>query len=310
MRVPVPPNPSRTQNIAQVGNSVVKASTITKGYLALFFVILFNVIIFLITLLRSKSMPWLMAIIFFIFCTAFIPISINYFRQSIKARKESLKSTHTDTFSDIGTAFKFIDFLKIIGIVLFALLFFGIFVFVMLKTVILKQGASIGFTAQTWVYLAFLGVSLLISLFYRKRAGSMKKIGRLPFYALKADGVVIDLNYLTVGSDKKYSFKVSFNEIDEIKSLSFIEAENYQKYTIGPNVPLVAEKVKQEIQFLQGKIPRPEVYFMDAASNGINLLMRGPRVFYMLPVSNENIDELLDAYRDYKIRKAKNSKKK
>ncbi len=298
-------------NTTSVGTGIVKANTVFGGYLALCIAIVFNLATFFITFISHTAPNWWFVPVFILVSWIGLAAAISYFRQSIYFKKLSLESKHGGLASDIGTVLKFRDAIRTVIFIIFGLAILSVILYFFIRYghFVSYFEDKLRFSLYSVIYLVGLVVVLLLSFVFRKQgSGAIKKAVRMPFFILQEDGLIIDINYVQLfGKRKGLPFKVFFNEIDELKELSFVETQKYQRYTVGPNVQLGAESVKQQFQYMNGKIARPTVFYY-VSSAGRILLIRGPNIFYLMPFSNENIDELFDAYNNFK-NKSKKSKR-
>ncbi len=95
-----------------------------------------------------------------------------------------------------------------------------------------------------------------------------------------------------------YPVKILFSEIREIRELSFVEAQSYLDYKIGPDVSLAARSSIELARFLRNPADpsnRPNIYtFMPASSGARTLVIRGENLFYVLAVGNEDVNSLVN----------------
>jgi len=115
-----------------------------------------------------------------------------------------------------------------------------------------------------------------------------------PSYTLQPDGVAISLNFMGMKGDQG-KFVVKFSELEEVRSLSFQEAETYYQ-GLGPNVREAFNQMKSMYKI--GK-ERPKVLLMHQ-SGGRNVLLKGPEIHYLLCFSNPAVDDLLSAFKAVK----------
>jgi MFS family permease len=94
-----------------------------------------------------------------------------------------------------------------------------------------------------------------------------------------------------------YPVKIYFSEIQEIKSLSFVEAQSLQNYKIGPDITLQIQSSIDLVKFLRNPTDqknRPTAYTLQNYASGTKtILIRGKNLFYLVAVSNENADKLI-----------------
>jgi hypothetical protein len=101
----------------------------------------------------------------------------------------------------------------------------------------------------------------------------------------------------------KYSVRIKFNEINEIKDLSYVETNSFMKYELGPNVNLQMQATGDLIKFLRKEIPKPSTYIFGPVSSARTLLIKGQGLFYLTSVSNENCNDLIHAFKKFKAKK-------
>jgi hypothetical protein len=152
-------------------------------------------------------------------------------------------------------------------------------------------------------------VTLVIFFLTRKKIEGLsvslnRKIERgLPTYTLTQDGVIIKL--VTMWNKKHpdpIPVHIRFDEIDDLQVLTYLEADSFLQYNIGPDLNLGLQQTKDLAKYVKGEISRPGVYaFGGAGSSGSNrVLIRGPQLFYMLTFDNDDGSNLVRAYRSYK----------
>jgi len=115
-----------------------------------------------------------------------------------------------------------------------------------------------------------------------------------PTYVLTANGVDIDLKIAGLNKEQRTAH-IEFSELDEVKSLTFFEAEAYMK-SLGPNVEQWLKSVKSTWNW--GK-ERPEV-FLAPQSNTKNVLFKGSKIHYLLAFAGDNVGDLLLAFENSK----------
>ncbi len=93
--------------------------------------------------------------------------------------------------------------------------------------------------------------------------------------------------------------KIGFDELDEIRAFSYVEAQSYVQYEIGLDFQLALKQGKDMYHYLNGELERPSVYG-HWGSLGTTLLLRGPNLCYLISVSNANMNELLAAFNAYR----------
>ncbi len=100
-----------------------------------------------------------------------------------------------------------------------------------------------------------------------------------------------------------YPIKILFSEIQEIKALSFIESQSFLRYKVGPDVGLEVQSLRDLTKFLKDPAnpeSRPNTYtFMTTGAAAKTLLIRGPKIFYLFAVGNEDVDEVIKKVRNH-----------
>ncbi|VVB82898.1 Uncharacterised protein [uncultured archaeon] len=97
--------------------------------------------------------------------------------------------------------------------------------------------------------------------------------------------------------------KIKFNEIEEIKELSFVESQSLLKYEVGPDINLMMKSAMDLVKFFKGEIEKPLTYVNSPVSAAKTLLIKGPEIFYLTSVSNENQEELMKNFRKFKSKR-------
>lgn len=218
-------------------------------------------------------------------------------RDGVKMRPSTLDYQPQTFWSKIAT---FLQFRDILNTGFFLLLFLVLLVFSMHEF----WYAQKAFTVNLFFYV----LAVVIYVFTRKKiadiwASFKRKMQKgLPTYTLTEDGLTIKL--VTMWNKKQPDpppVQISFKEIDDLLVLTFIEAEAFLRYNIGPDLNISVQQAKDYAQYVKGKIPRPSVYTFGApANNDMNVVIRGPKLFYMLTFDTNDVSDLIEAYRSYK----------
>ena len=105
-----------------------------------------------------------------------------------------------------------------------------------------------------------------------------------------------------------YPVKIKFSEIEEIKVLSYVEAESFMRYRVNPDVNLRVQSAIEMANFLKDPTnpeKRPNKYLLiPNASGAKTLLIKGENIFYIIAVGNENAEEMINQIKN-KIHKKK-----
>jgi hypothetical protein len=133
-----------------------------------------------------------------------------------------------------------------------------------------------------------------------KKAATQISLG-LAKYNLIDRGVEIDLNFvIQIGAPGPSRFFVRFDELEEARSLTYVETVSYLNYTVGPNIELGLREKRELYEWRTGKIPRPTVYLSNAESMfGKKVLLRGPGLFYLISFHSNDVSDLIDAFHRY-----------
>ena len=187
-------------------------------------------------------------------------------------------------------------------VILLALLAIVGLEFTIMGVVLSQDPASLirPLTIMTFIMAMYAGFRVVLWIFWRAVGKDVSRgysLG-LPKYRLIDGGVEIDLNYfMQLGKRGPSRFTVRFDELEEVRSLTYAEARTYMEYTVGPNVELVAREVREVYQWRTGRIPRPTAHYSTAENPfGQKVVLRGPNVFYLFSFHTDPAG-LLDAFR-------------
>lgn len=159
------------------------------------------------------------------------------------------------------------------------------------------------------VILTFFVYFFIVRKYFLKQAVKILRFfdRALPSYILEEDGILLDFNIKNLSNmNKKYIVKILFAELDEVKVLSYVEAESLLRYKIGPDISLRIETIKDGQKYLKGEISKPRYYVYDPTNGVESLLLRGPNIFYLFTVGNQNNIQLIDAFRTFKQKNGSN----
>jgi hypothetical protein len=187
-------------------------------------------------------------------------------------------------------------------VVLLALLAIIALEFVVMGVVLSQDPASLirPLTIMAFTLTMYAVIRVILWIFWRavgKNVSRGYSLG-LAKYRLIDGGVEIDLNYfMQIGKRGPSRFTVRFDELEEVRSLTYAETVTYMNCTVGPNVELAAREIREVYQWRTGKIPRPTAHFSTAENPaGQKVLLRGPEVFYLFSFHTDPAD-LLEAFR-------------
>jgi hypothetical protein len=125
-----------------------------------------------------------------------------------------------------------------------------------------------------------------------------------PKHTVEPDGVLIH-NFMNVMGKQgsKYNARLRFDERDEIRELTDLEAESLVEYMIGPDLTLAAQATIERFKYLKGEIARPDHWvFTERRPGGKALCFRGPKVFYLLSVDSDDSSDLIRAFEAYRTK--------
>jgi hypothetical protein len=120
----------------------------------------------------------------------------------------------------------------------------------------------------------------------------------LASYELIPGGVRIRLQQVSIGQVANDTFDVQFAELSEVRLLGDWEAEAIVYQASAGNLVVMAEDIKGQID-LARNTARPNILLK--ASGGLpNLLLRGPKVLYVLALDQDSGDSVVTAFQQFK----------
>ncbi len=153
----------------------------------------------------------------------------------------------------------------------------------------------------------------------RKLKGAMKKGTRggkvvasiVPTFTVEGESVILDLARKRARPPAERGFfsiasvpcvvKIRFDELDEIRAFSYVEAQSFVQYQMGPDLRIGLEGGQDLRRYLSGEIERPSTYG-HWGSVGTTLFLRGPSLFYLITVANtDDVPALQDAFGAFKV---------
>lgn len=128
-----------------------------------------------------------------------------------------------------------------------------------------------------------------------------------PQYSVRSESVLLNLNIKNLSHpNMKYQVELNFNELDEIKELSYIEAQSLLNYRIGPNLTLKIAAVKDLYNYAKDKTQKMHYFVYFRGSNVKTLALKGKQIFYLISVNKTNCSDLILAFENYKKHKIEN----
>ncbi|MBN1440296.1 MAG: hypothetical protein JW929_12890 [Anaerolineales bacterium] len=118
-------------------------------------------------------------------------------------------------------------------------------------------------------------------------------------YRLAAEGVEVDLNYaLELGPRGPRKFFVGFDELEEVRTMTYVETSEFLHHVVGPNIELALREYREVFAWRSGNIPRPAVHISTARSVfGTKVLLRGSDLFYLISFHGGDGHDLVEAFR-------------
>ncbi len=162
-----------------------------------------------------------------------------------------------------------------------------------------QPGLNRKFYTEMAVVAAYLILRIPFLMLLKKVTGGIAP-GR-PF-RLEADGLVFPNLMRVMGGSKnpRWDVRIGFDDLEEIRDLSDMEAGAFLQYQIGPNLTLGAAAAVDQYRYFSKQIPRPRFYAVNALRpNGRTLYLRGPELFYLIAVDGDP-RELLAAFEKHR----------
>ncbi|MBM3175795.1 MAG: zinc ribbon domain-containing protein [Chloroflexi bacterium] len=236
------------------------------------------------------------------FLIVYIESAVWWTKQSLKIEESKLQYEERSLWTAIALFFQYagIVYSIFLSLILLALTFlFSYIVIDLFKSNPLSFSGQFFLMAGIYVLYGIARNPIYSSL---KKSGAAKKLSwGQPTYTLTDKGLTIDLKMKNLRDPSKNLVTIGFDELDEIRTFSFVEAQTFLKYTIGPNIELVIRQTKDLHDYIKGKIKRPSVYtFTAIQSVGKIVLLKGPDLFYFLAFDTQDVSDLVDAFGSFK----------
>lgn len=200
----------------------------------------------------------------------------------------------------------------VFGIILIAA--FGIF----FSYGILSQAEGVELTTAFYAQLATYAVYFLvlrrIPMKLAPTAGKALRVGNdkgVPKFTRHDADVSLDLAiWDTRDGDRKFIVDFTFEELEKVECMTFLEAKQYVAYQSGltfkEKLHATFGEIGGQYKYIQGKIARPKFFNRIQGPSLPILVLRGPDIFYILAVQNtlEETTQLCDAFNAYKQKRA------
>lgn len=232
-----------------------------------------------------------------------------FIRKSFALDASKIKVSPHDAASTLGAAALARDviFAPLLPI---AALFANIVLIVVLANQILSRGIG-GLPLQFWLVLGLFVIYLLVR---PVLASVLKPAARavaslVPTFTFDGNAIMLDLKRKRGLPPSQRKFisvatvpcivKIGFDELDELRAFSYVEAQSFVQYEIGADLQLALNQGKDLYRYLNGELERPTTYG-HWGSLGTTLLLRGPNLCYLISVSNKDVNDLVAAFNAHK----------
>jgi hypothetical protein len=164
--------------------------------------------------------------------------------------------------------------------------------------------AELTFSLNTLIFVIGITVFTLLrkTLASGLKTASNKLRRGFPAFVLSDQG--IEMRLYPMGRSKHAvnppHVRLHFDELDEVKVLKDVEAENYMKYTIGPDLTLSKTMVEDKYKYLKGEIARPSVFRSGTCTNSKSVLFRGKALFYLITFETDDVEIIEESFCKYK----------
>jgi hypothetical protein len=237
-----------------------------------------------------------------VFLVVYIECALWWTRQSLRIDKAKLEYEDKSLWTHIAVFFQYagIAYAVILALILLALTCLFLYITINLLAANPLSFSS-GFFIMAGIYVVY-AVARNPVRSMLKKSGATRKLGSgLSTYTLTDKGLTIHLKIKNLKDPSKSLVTIGFSDIDEIRTFSFVEAQTFLKYEVGPNLEIVIRQTKDLHDYVKGKIDRPSVYaFTAIQSVGKIVLLKGPDLFYFLAFDTEDVSDLINAFNSFK----------
>jgi hypothetical protein len=247
-----------------------------------------------------------------VFLIVYIECALWWTRQSLKIDEAKLEYEDKSLWTHIAVFFQYAG---IAQAVILSLILLGLTcLFGYITTDLLTSNPlsfSSGFFIMAGIYVVYAIARNPVHSMLKKGGAAKKLSSGLPTYTLTDKGLTIDLKIKNLKDPSKRLVTIGFDDIDEIRTFSFVEAQTFLKYEVGPNVEIVIRQAKDLHDYIKGKIARPSVYaFTAIQSVGKTVFLKGPDLFYFLAFDAEDVSDLIDAFNSFKASRGRTRREK
>ena len=282
-------------------HKAAKLNTRMSGLLLMFVGFLFAGVAMILSLSSGSQFTTTSAILLPLFLCIFIEAGFSLFRKEVYRSTEWEKSPEGDAVEMVGkglnqAALAKASFKNLKGFILLPLFMAG-FLYVFYKS---GQEFSYKpeFAIQLGTYFAYL---LLLRRLVLPIGDKLRKVFQnlLATYVVDTESVTFSLPITDLSHpDRKYTIRIGFNEITELKLFHYQEAKDYMRYEFSPDLKKLSSAPKDWYAFMKDNI-RPHVY-TKIQSGGAAVLVRGEDIFYLITVNKDDCSDLLQAFERYK----------
>lgn len=285
-----------------MGSKTVRKEQGLQGVVLFIAALMFAVILLGLALQQPSQLSTPEAIAASLFLAPFFDLALHIIRKAKTQRVEW--STQPSTSEKFFVGFDIAKSIFGIALICFMGLGFGYFMF--RDTQSIRVGAA--FFAQIGVYVAYFTIIRNVVL---KVAGGIgewiqpNSSPYLPRYTLKDGGLTLDLAITDLrDGNRKYLVEFSFDELDVLEAMEYMEARQYVQYQtgidFGTKLKAGLSSIPEQIAYMQGKIPKPRHYANVRGRNLPVLIMIGTDLFYVISVANPDNTALIKAFQEHK----------
>lgn len=281
-------------------HKAAKANTRISGFLLLFVGFLFAVFGLAVSLSSGSEFTTSSAVLLPLFLCIIMEAGLSLLRKNVYRSTEWGKAPGGDAVETIGKGLNrfFLAkslFKNLMGFVVVTLILAGV------AYVFLNSGQEFSFQPEFAIQLAtYVAYLLLLRRLVLPVGAKLRKAlqNLLATYELDTDSVTFTLPISDFSHpDRKYTIRVGFDEITELKLLNYQEAKDYLKYEFSPDLKKLSSAPKDWYAFMKDNV-RPHVY-TKIQSGGAAVLVRGDGIFYLITVNKDDCSDLIEAFKGY-----------